>query len=76
VKAQRGLSNNERAQESQPQHAGARLRAKLTHLAGVTAGSDGIAVAARRTHAGFIRHAPAQDNCFAVFALCVARNPR
>jgi hypothetical protein len=76
MKTQQRFCNGHRAEELQPRHASARFCAQLAHLPRVAAGFDGVAIAARRTRARFIRHASAQDNCFAVFALCVARNPR
>jgi hypothetical protein len=60
-----------RRQMLHPQHAGAGFGAKSAHLPSVTAGSDCVAVAARRTRARSIRHTvdwAAQDNCFAIFA--------
>jgi hypothetical protein len=72
--AQRLLSNRQCREQPKPQHAGARFGAKVPHLARVTSGFESVAVAARRARAGSIGHA--QDNCFAVFAVCVAHNSR
>jgi hypothetical protein len=45
-----------RRQMLQPQHAGAHFGAKGAHLFCVSSGSDSVAIAARRTRAGFIGH--------------------